>query len=378
VKESLFAEMSNLFGEYDVGLLGMNPSPYWEVLVLVNLCGVVATSCIGARHYLYPSEGGRRDVLKAIIAAVDLDTPYFIATQGVPYVLGHETADIPAMRQRNAYFRGMPTAMIGLFVAFRDIVAFRMDGASLRMAMKFNASYANNAEIEFKRSLFPHRMHTSNPDVAHAASQFCSEVGDLERWPHTLTEARSETEFFDLTMAWGCAPEDVTVFNGYAAFVMAARKSVLADAAWKVVRDSPSATVAVNYAGISNPTSLDSYLSGRSRQGIRQEFKEGQGGRNAEQIFVLDFDGRSLWWDLAWASFQLLTASKALAEQTPNFRSVSLLRRCSVYLHILFDGVLVLACCCAALLFIQSSAAVMGSWISCNQYLMIRSLITLG
>jgi len=350
-KEASLAEVSWLLSGTSAGDL-WRPSPYYHLLLTVNLLGVAATSCIGVHHYLYPEEGRRRNVFKAILTAVDLDTPYFVITQGMHYVQGHDAqaADIPALRQRNAYFRGMPTAMVGVVVAFRCVIAYKVDQACLIMAMRFDKDYGASAESEFQRVLLPPFSKVNSNALRNVVVPFFREVGHLEK-PRTrdVTEVLSVSEYVDRSLGWGAFDSDWHFsFDGYAALMVEAKVSI-STSIWKILSSNPAIYAAMKLKGISTPASLHQASTKMCRNNSHADFKVGDGRRGfsgdsgrAGSRFMLRFDTGSFRRDILYALFQFLTAAKAICEQAPHFRSLGLVQKGVLYLHVVLDGVLVI------------------------------------
>ncbi|CAK0909922.1 unnamed protein product, partial [Prorocentrum cordatum] len=265
------------------------------------------------------------------------------------YVQGHDAkaADIPALRQRNAYFRGMPSAMIGVVIAVRYIMAYKVEELCLMMAIRFDANYGAQAESEFERVLMPPLSTIDHRGVQDLLVPLFREAGHLEEpRPRVVSEVHSLSEYFDRTPQWGALSEDIVTFDGFAAFIVEARETACTKA-WNILSQNPMIDVALKWYKISTPSSLDIAVSKGARKEEIRLFKDGDGfrrfkgdaGRSGTR-FMLGFAVGPLRQNLLYALFQFLTAAKAIAEQAPHFRSLRPLQKAMLYLHVVLDGVL--------------------------------------
>lgn len=98
-----------------------DPDPKFLAPLVVLVVGLLMTSLLGFQDFW--QQGRHRE---AIIAAVDLDTPYLALKHGRQVIYGEDCPDWEKLRQRNSTWRSLPLAMMTFALAFRVLMEIPM------------------------------------------------------------------------------------------------------------------------------------------------------------------------------------------------------------------------------------------------------------
>ncbi|CAK0888907.1 unnamed protein product [Prorocentrum cordatum] len=117
--------------------------PFWHVTVFIGLVGVAVTNVLGARYFY---QSGR--LFLSVVAALDLDTPVLVVTQGRAYAEGG-APDLRGLRRRNALWRGLPCAAMSVYVALRVTAQEDICQIALIARLQSDPKFRGDFETQF-------------------------------------------------------------------------------------------------------------------------------------------------------------------------------------------------------------------------------------
>lgn len=98
-----------------------DPDPKFVAPLVVLVVGLLMTGLLGFQDFWQQGRHG-----EAIIAAVDLDTPYLAWKHGRQVIYGEDCPDWEKLRLRNSTWRSLPLAMMTFALAFRVLMEIPM------------------------------------------------------------------------------------------------------------------------------------------------------------------------------------------------------------------------------------------------------------
>lgn len=303
---------------------------FWYITVFVGLLGILVTNVLGARYFYRDDRP-----LLAALAACDLDTPYLVATQGQDYAKG-AAPDIRSLRRRNALWRGLPCAAIGVFIAFRSVAQASLCQYITQVQMLSDPEFHKDIEQQFGRDANP--TPWAIDEVTLSAAVYLRQTFGENKCPAAHRQIRPVTtldEYRTMVGLCSASTDEVRQLRDLSALQVMCHE-FYADLFARGISDSfPS----LEPMGLSSETIEELIIHAETGASTRSWNKAG-----GDQAFVVTYSNPRSAWLLLQAAVQLLVAVRGLANNVREQRRLPLVPTIALYVHIFLEALLTIGC----------------------------------